>query len=94
MKKITSTSQRYLYEQRDKKYIIDFRKPRVKETTIYENGNKRTEVIDKFSLASMIQHNGNVWYSNYYDVYRYEEVKQHLLELLEKQQFENVTIIK
>lgn len=89
-----STTQRYLYDQKGKKYIIDFSKPRVKKTTIDENGNKRTEVIDKFSLAYMIQHNGNVWYSNYYDVYRYEEVKQHLLELLDEKKFENVTIIK
>lgn len=88
----------YLYNQKQREFVYDFRKPRVKETTKYlDSGTERTEVMEKFSMGYLIEGNGDFYFGigvTISNSYRYEEVKQRLLELLETKKFENVTIIK
>lgn len=87
-----------LYNSSNRRFIYDFRKPRVKETIeSLEYNSKSTSVMDKFSMGHLIGHNGDYWYGltvTVYNSYRYDEIKRRMLELLEEKQFENVTIIK
>ena len=81
--------EQHLYYNSKKQYTFDFTKKRVKE-----NG----KMMSKFDMGYTLEHNGDRWYglgvTLYESSYSYEEVKDRLLEHLEKKQFSNVTIIK
>lgn len=87
-----------LYNAGNREFVYDFRKPRVRETIkSLEYNSKHTSVMDKFSMGSLIGHNGDYWYGasvTIYNLYHYDEVKQRMLEFLEEKKFDNVTIIK
>lgn len=91
----------YLHYSKSRSYTFDFRKKRVKETTVWHDNNDRetTRVMTKFEMGSALESCGGKhrWYGlqvTLYNSYSYDEVKQRLLEALEQENFENVTIIK
>ena len=90
----------YLHYSKSRSYTFDFRKKRVKETTVWHDNNRETtRVMTKFEMGSTLESCGGKhrWYGlsvTLNDSYLYDEVKQRLLEALEQENFENVTIIK
>lgn len=90
----------YLHYSKSRSYTFDFRKKRVKETTVWHDNNRETTcVMTKFEMGSTLESCGGKhrWYGlsvTLSNSYSYDEVKQRLLEALEQENFENVTIIK
>lgn len=72
------------------RHTFNFSKPRVK----YQREDGEPRILDKFEIARMISDIS--YYKGLYaeDVYKYSEIKQLLLELLEERKFDNVIIIK